>query len=386
MGGNLPVQNKLKKMNSLDEKYKDMLRHIMKNGVVKKDRTGTGTISVFDYTIRHKMSEGFPLLTSKKMYWKGIVHELLWFLRGDTNIKYLVDNGCHIWDGDCYSNYQKKAYQAEYNKISNNGMFEVDLDWQPLSKEEFIVRIKTDGEFAKKWGELGSIYGKQWRKWEYIDKGNFINLNNINDPELRGRGLFFKPDEIDQIANLIRDLKANPDSRRLMVSAWNPGEIDEAVLPPCHYGFQCYTYGMSFEERISEWCSSLGKSHHYGEDMTSDKLDELGFPVRKLSLKWTQRSTDSGLGLPFNFASYGLLLMMLANETNMIPDELIFSGGDCHIYLNQFDGIRKNLEQESYPLPKVVLNKERNIFDMVYEDIVLSDYRSSPKVEMPLSN
>ena len=205
-------------MNNIDKQYLKLLKDILDNGVEKQDRTGTGTISVFGRQIRHDMSKGFPLLTTKKMYWKGIVTELLWFLRGDTNIKYLVDNDCHIWDGDAYKNYVKIEKQS-YEKMRNNPV----LDIQPLellSKEEFIAMIKTDDEFAKKWGELGPIYGAQWRKW----------------------------DGIDQIQEVINTLKTNPDSRRMLVSAWNVNYLDEMVLPPCHYGFQVYTRELEFEE------------------------------------------------------------------------------------------------------------------------------------------
>jgi thymidylate synthase len=200
-------------MNKLDKDYCDLLQDILDNGVTKSDRTGTGTISVFGRQIRHKMSDGFPLLTTKKMYTKGIITELLWFLRGDTNIKYLVDNNCHIWDGDAYKRY---FTEIAYNKKLNNDF--------PLSKEGFIERIKTDTEFAKKWGELGPVYGKQWRSWEtkYIKPKSQYAIKPSNG----------WPDSIniDQIANLINDLKTNPDSRRLLVSAWNP-----AVLPVTDY-------------------------------------------------------------------------------------------------------------------------------------------------------
>ena len=202
-------------MNKLDIEYQKLLQEIIHFGVKKEDRTGTGTISLFGKQIRHKMSDGFPLLTTKKMYFKGIVTELLWFLRGDTNIKYLVDNDCHIWDGDAYKVYQ------------NNFAGHEDIP----SKDWFIHEIKTNDEFAEKWGELGPIYGKQWRSWT----GNDLLAGSMyND----GRSY---PKQIDQIANLINDLKTNPDSRRLMVSAWNVGELDSMVLPPCHYGFQIYT-------------------------------------------------------------------------------------------------------------------------------------------------
>ena len=207
---------------NIEHDYLRLLKDVLDNGKVKEDRTGTGTISVFGRQIRHKMSEGFPLLTTKKMYWKGIVTELLWFLRGDTNIKYLVDNGCHIWDGDAY-----KKYKKEWSKyVPGDGSFKESeyntskpYEAIPYTKEEFINKIKTDDEFAKKWGELGPIYGKQWRKW---------GSGALEDKYL---------DNIDQIQNSINLLKTDPDSRRNIVSAWNVGELDQMTLPPCHYGF-----------------------------------------------------------------------------------------------------------------------------------------------------
>jgi len=188
-------------MNTLDKKYQDLLQDILDNGIQKSDRTGTGTLSVFGRQIRHNMKQGFPILTTKKVAWKQVVSELLWFLTGQTNISFLLKHNNHIWDGDAYKRYER--------------VWNWDLD-EPLPMKDFTERIKTDNEFAKVWGELGPIYGKQWRKW---DGSN-------------GR--------IDQIDDLVRNLKENPDSRRLMVSAWNVGELDQMTLPPCHYGFQCY--------------------------------------------------------------------------------------------------------------------------------------------------
>ena len=345
--------------NNVDKQYLKFLKYILDNGVVKSDRTGTGTISVFDYTMKFDMSEGFPLLTSKKMYVRGIFQELIWFLKGDTNIKYLVDNDVHIWNGDAIKNYEK-----------HNG----EINWGPfITKEEaFVDMIKNDRGFAEKWGELGPVYGKQWRNWsvssEYSD------------------GVYYSKDQnIDQIANLINDLKTNPDSRRLMVSAWNVGELDQMVLPPCHYGFQCYTQVMNKEERIKYFCDSLEKHISYGEDFTMNRLDELNVPKRKISLKWTQRSCDVPLGIPYNIASYGLLLHLLSREVNMVPNELIFSGGDCHIYLNQVDGVEEQLRNKTFSLPKLKLTNT-SIDELKYEDIQVVDYKSSPTVKFPLSN
>ena len=298
-------------MNNLDKQYQSLLQDILDNGVEKKDRTGTGTISVFGRQIRHKMSDGFPLLTTKKMAWKTMVTELLWFLHGDTNIKYLVDNDCHIWNGDAFKNYISKT--NEYKG-----------DW-PDTQEEFINKIKTDDEFAKKWGELGPIYGKQWRSW--------LNFTKT---------LHFE--ETDQIQNLINNLKTNPDSRRLMVNAWNVGELDQMVLPPCHYGFQVYTRELSEGER------GLLLQPYGLDPLTKEGRDRIwkenNLPTRAISLMWNQRSVDTFLGLPFNIASYGLLLEIIAKEVNMVPDELIGNLGDTHLYLNHIEQAKEQVGRE----------------------------------------
>ena len=366
-------------MNTLDKKYQELLQDILDNGIRKEDRTGTGTISVFGRQIRHKMSEGFPLLTTKKVYFKGIVTELLWFLRGDTNIKYLVDNDCHIWDGDAYQAYTKRYWELDerdkieygsshYNHETNEYEFEI------YSKEEFVDYIKTDVEFAKKFGDLGPIYGKQWRKWEQKSVAPWGGLA-IN--------------HIDQIANLIRDLKTNPDSRRLMVSAWNPADLEYSVLPPCHYGFQVYTRELSREERIqiyvNQYMGGVGKPAGF-EDA---KLTTRNIPTRSISLMFNMRSNDVPLGLPFNLASYGLLLEIIAKVVNMVPDELIANLGDAHIYVNQIDGVKEQLTREPYPLP--ILDIHPGILDYDMEKYPISlfeikNYQSHPTIKMPLSN
>jgi len=357
-------------MNKLDQQYQTLLQTILDFGVEKKDRTGTGTKSIFGYTIRHNMKDGFPLLTTKKMAWKTMVTELLWFLRGDTNIKYLVDNNCHIWDGDAYKNYCKKVirdkdivYYLKSYSHDTNGVPTIEL----YSKDEFIERIKNDDEFARKWGELGPVYGKQWRSWE--SKKWFIDKSGID---------FLDTSYIDQIANLINDLKTNPDSRRLMVNAWNVGEIDQMVLPPCHYGFQVYTRELTWDER-----HELAETKYQIDDV-DDVLDKEGVPTRAISLMWNQRSVDTFLGLPFNIASYGLLLEIIAKEVNMIPDELIGNLGDTHIYLNHIEQAKEQIGREPFELPKIIIeHSSLNPVELVHK---LENYQAHPTIKAPLSN
>jgi thymidylate synthase len=351
-------------MNSLDKQYQELLQNILDNGSTKNDRTGTGTISVFGRQIRHKMSEGFPLLTTKKMAWKTMVTELLWFLRGDTNIKFLVDNGCHIWDGDAYKNY---CYQQSRRFI------------QGCTYQEFIEKIKTDDEFAKKWGELGPVYGAQWRNWGK----DFKQI-----PNETGDGVYdITTTGIDQIQNLINDLKTNPDSRRLMVTAWNPSDLPNQVLPPCHYGFQVYTRELSLEERRK-------LANHDSiviSPITVESWDRNNIPTRAISLMWNQRSCDLFLGIPFNIASYGLLLTILAKEVNMVPDELIGNLGDTHLYLNHIEQAKEQIGREPFELP--ILNQfptyegsRPSIESYVVGDFTLKDYQSHPSIKAPLSN
>ena len=337
-------------MNNIDKSYQALLQDILDNGVEKKDRTGTGTISVFGRQIRHKMSEGYPLLTTKKMAFKTMVTELLWFLKGDTNIKYLVDNGCHIWDGDAYKNYVSKV---DVELIAESFGTEV----RHHTMEEFIERIKTDNKFAEEWGELGPIYGTQWREWNYTD--------------------------IDQIANLINDLKTNPDSRRLMVSAWNVGELDQMVLPPCHYGFQVYTRELNLDERIDIYNGGRIPMNQ-SSDYFHEHMDVYGIPRRAISLMWNQRSVDTFLGLPFNIASYGLLLEMIAKEVNMVPDELIGNLGDVHLYSNHVEQAKEQITRKPMTLPTVEI-KELNLLEGSAQ-VELKNYIHHDPIKAPLSN
>ena len=360
-------------MNSLDKQYQDLLQDILDNGTTKQDRTGTGTLSVFSRQIRHKMSEGFPLLTTKKMPFRVIATELMWFLRGDTNIKYLVDNDCHIWDGDCFANYVRN-----FTKYVDSLPEDSETEFI-INKDKFINKIKTDDEFARELGELGPIYGKQWRSWGY-------------EPQTDERGYGIKG--IDQIANLINDLKTNPDSRRLMVNAWNVGELDQMVLPPCHYGFQVYTRELSLEDRMilckEKWDYSWNRTINL-EDIEWRMNNEWNIPTRAISLMWNQRSVDTFLGLPFNIASYGLLLEIIAKTVNMVPDELIGNLGDTHLYLNHIEQAKKQIGREPFELP--TLNEfptyegtRPSIESYVIGDFTLKDYQSHESIKAPLSN
>lgn len=347
-------------MNKLDLDYQNLLKDILENGTQKETRNGK-TISVFGRQIRHKMSEGFPLLTGKKMFFKGIVTELLWFLRGDTNIKYLVDNNTSIWDGDAY-----KRYVNHWGNPIDPVNFELytRLDLHPdkrlFTQEEFINKIKTDDEFAKTWGELGPIYGKQWRRWN----------NGISN------------ETIDQIQNLINDLKTNPDSRRLMVNAWNVSELDNMVLPPCHYGFQVYTRELSWEEQV-QWV--LKNTDVELENLyIVEEIAKPSTPKRAISLMWNQRSVDTFLGLPFNIASYGLLLLMIADEVGMYPDELIGNLGDVHLYSNHIEQAKEQINREPFPLPTVYVRD--GIYCSGLFDVILENYQSHPPIKAPLSN
>ena len=349
-------------MNTIDKKYQELLQDILDNGIQKEDRTGTGTLSVFGRQITHNMKQGFPALTTKKLAWKQVVSELLWFLTGQTNIQYLLKHNNHIWDGDAYTNYCKWWNEVEADAKQH----ELYKDSVLPTKEQFIHNIKTDNEFAKKWGNLGPIYGKQWRQWEG-ENG-----------------------KIDQIDDLVRELKANPDSRRLMVSAWNVGELDKMILPPCHYGFQIWTRELTYSERYKIWFNNnyeTGMEYYEGNVPDFDNAYYEPTPTRAISLMWNQRSVDTFLGLPFNIASYGLLLHIIANEVNMVPDELIGNLGDVHLYSNHIEQAKEQIGRTSFDLPKLKADaKMDGICCNGPDDFILEGYQSHPTIKASLSN
>lgn len=275
------------------KQYLDLCRYILEHGTIKDDRTHTGTKSVFGYQMKFDLSEGFPLLTTKRVHLKSIIHELLWFISGDTNIKYLVDNDVRIWNDWPYEIYQKS------------------LEFKGETIEEFAAKIKEDSKFAEKWGNLGPVYGKQWRDFNGVD----------------------------QLENLINDIKTNPNSRRLIITAWNPVDVPKMALPPCHAFMQFYVANG------------------------------------KLSCQLYQRSADVFLGVPFNIASYSLFLMMIAHVTGLEPGTFVHTLGDAHIYLNHMEQIDRQLKRIPRPLPKMLINKDvKSIYDFKYEDFTLVDY------------
>ena len=360
-------------MNSLDKQYTDLLKDVIENGHKKGDRTGTGTLSVFGRTIRHDMSEGFPLLTTKKMAWKQIRTELLWFLRGDTNIRYLLKHKNYIWVGDAYKKYGT-SYKYSSNPISFKDKNPAN---GPVDRKEFIRLCLEDDWFNSMHGNLGPVYGKQWMKWEVCG------------------GLSHYPGGINQIQVAIDQLKNNPDSRRIMVSAWNVGDLQKMTLPPCHYGFQIWTRELTYIERYNIWFNSnyeTGMERNYDNipDFENDYYEPT--PLRAISLIWNQRSADVFLGLPFNIASYGLLLEIIAKEVGMVPDELIGNLGDTHLYSNHMEQAKEQISRKPFDLPNLNINlhfKNDPSFvpeNWLPEDFEIFNYESHPAIKAELSN
>ena len=299
------------------QQYLDLVRHIRDQGVFKEDRTGTGTLSVFGYQMRFDLAEGFPLVTTKKVHLKSIIHELLWFIKGDTNIRYLVQNGVGIWN--------EWPYQSWLRQTGRDKDLEMHSSEWKLGLKEFVERIKSDADFAGQYGDLGPVYGRQWRNFEGVD----------------------------QLSQLIEDIKTNPDSRRLIVSAWNPKDIPvmaKSGLPPCHSIFQFY---------VSEG---------------------------RLSCQLYQRSADVFLGVPFNIASYAALTMMIAQVTDLKLGDFVHTFGDAHLYTNHMQQIEEQLGREPLPLPKLIINSQvKNLFDFVYDDFQLDDYQCHPGISAPVA-
>ena len=341
--------------NPVDRSYLNYLRGILKHGTPSGDRTGTGTTKTFGRQLRFDLRQGFPLLTTKKVWMKGVALELLWFLSGSTNIRPLVENGVSIWTDWPFQRYLR---ENSIDALFRDGRWQTESEQYQEFKSQFETAIKTDPEFAAKWGELGPVYGKQWRDFEGPSR------------------------QVDQIKRLIDGLNERPDSRRHLVSAWHPAELEEMALPPCHYAFQCFTRELSLEERDELLFEQYGGIRYTASDdkETARILDSADIPAYGLSLMWQQRSVDSFLGLPFNIASYALLTHVIAQQVGMMPDELIFSGGDCHIYDNHRDQVDQQLKRSGRPLPTLHLQQAPSIDDYTIDDIEVEGYDPHPAI------
>ena len=328
----------------VDAQYQELIEDIKCFGTTKNTRSGY-VISTFGKTMRFNLRDGLPVLTTKKMFTKGCIHELLWFIKGDTNIKYLVDNGVHIWDDDAYRYFKEVCGPSAAEE---------------MPKEEFLKHLGEWHFGGYHYGDLGPVYGKQWTDW-----------NGIN-----------------QIQSVIDALRTNPDDRRMIISAWNVDQIRDMALPPCHYCCQFYSSEMNVYERRDVYREKNNLPDIVAVDMSHEQLDAAGIPRRQLSCMWNQRSVDVGLGLPFNILSYAILTHMVAQCVDMAPGELIFSGGDTHIYTNQLNGLKEQWERDPnrYSSPVLELNPDiKEISDFTFDDIKIKGYHSYPPIKLPLS-
>jgi len=340
--------------NHTDYEYFQLLEDILENGRVKKNRTGVNTIGVFGRQAKFDVRmDAFPILTTKKVWFKGIVHELLWFIKGDTNIKYLVDNDVHIWDEWAYELYKKQC-----------------LHIIPIPMDAFINKIKTDPDWLK-WGELGKgTYGGMWRDFPVDDVSKTGSRHTLG---------------VDQLKTVIEKLKTNPDDRRMIVSAWHPYWVDHCALPPCHVLFHFNTEELTLEEREE---IAINQHSHAAEkwqtrrEFRSEEFDRLGVSKRRINLLLYQRSCDTFLGVPFNITSYSLLLALVAHCVDMEPGTFTHTYGDLHIYENHLDQVKLQLARSPKVLPRLVLNpKLRDLFDFEFDDIQLADYFPHPAIK-----
>lgn len=365
-------------MNKVDTEYFRIVNDILTNGRLKKNRTGVDTIGIFGAQAKYNVDlNAFPLLTTKKVYWPAIVHELLWFISGDTNIKYLVDNNVKIWNEWAFKRYKDTfgLNHTDLCKQPNAGPSE------PASQDEFIAEIKSNATFAKKHGELGEgTYGGMWRAFPFCTMDNeFVGSSTVT-----GQGSeSWVFGQVDQLQKVIDKLKTNPDDRRMIVSAWHPYWVDHCALPPCHCLFHFHTEELTLEERIDILQKQVGPVNLPKFEMwIIQKLNEENIPHRRLNCLLYQRSNDFFLGVPFNIASYSLLTAMIAHVTNMVPGTFTHSHGDAHVYVNHLDQIKLQMSREPKALPKLWLNPEvKSLFDFKFDDIKLVDYDCHPAIK-----
>jgi len=356
-------------MNKVDTEYFRIVNDILTNGKLKKNRTGVDTIGIFGAQAKYNVDlNAFPLLTTKKVHWPAIVHELLWFISGDTNIKYLVDNNVRIWNEWAYKRYVDKCGAEVIN-----------------TQDEFIQKIKNDAEFAKKWGELGEgTYGGMWRNFPFYTQDNeFVGSSTVKGVSAE----YWTFGQVDQLQKVINKLKTNPDDRRMIVSAWHPYWVDQCALPPCHCLFQFHTEELTQDERFDLYRESGGNKGWVSvPEMNEKVLNDANIPTRRLNCLLYQRSQDTALGNPFNVASYSLLTAMIAQSVNMTTGTFTHSTGDTHIYVNHIDGLKLQLTREPKKLPKLWLNPEvKSLFDFKYDDIKLLDYEFHPTIKFEVA-
>jgi len=400
-------------MNKVDTEYFRIVNDILTNGKVKKNRTGIDTIGIFGAQAKYDVDlNAFPILTTKKVHWPAIVHELLWFISGDTNIKYLVDNNVRIWNEWAFSRYQKVKptlggimlvdellFTNQEKRVLSSKLEPEDVDVVDIVKKSiqekqnaFIDRIKNDNEFAKQWGELGEgTYGGMWRDFPFYTTVNDNDASTCPKGTASGtkgdyaESWFFG--RIDQLQKVINKLKFYPDDRRMIVSAWHPYWVDHCALPPCHCLFQFHTEELTLEERIEILQKQVGPVNLPKSEMwVIQKLAEENIPIRRLNCLLYQRSQDTALGNPFNVASYSLLTAMIAQTVNMTTGTFTHSTGDTHIYVNHLDGLKLQLTREPKKLPKLWLNPEvKSLFDFKYDDIKLLDYEFHPTIKFDVA-
>jgi thymidylate synthase len=340
----------------------------------------------------------FPLLTTKKVHWPAIVHELLWFISGSTNIKYLVDNNVRIWNEWAYKKYSDWwENRAKFYTSPENLEKEIPaVQENKLTQEEFVEKIKFDESFANRWGELGEgTYGGMWRAFPYFDNSDPMCHNpKTSDPTApldvhyeTSSGYACEVGHVDQLQKVINKLKTNPDDRRMIVSAWHPYWVDHCALPPCHCLFHFHTEELTLEERVDILQKQVGPVNLPKSDVwIIQKLNEDNIPTRRLNCLLYQRSVDTALGKPFNIASYALLTAMIAQTVNMVPGMFTHSMGDTHIYVNHIDGLKLQLTREPKKLPRVWLNPEvKSLFDFKYDDIKLLDYEFHPTIKFDVA-
>ena len=382
-------------MNKVDTEYFRIVNDILTNGRLKKNRTGVDTIGIFGAQAKYNVDlNAFPLLTTKKVHWPAIVHELLWFISGDTNIKYLVDNNVRIWNEWAYKKYQEtcisKIPDNELESLSVlSGMSLSDVDHLPM--DVFIERIKNDVEFATKWGELGEgTYGGMWRAFPYFDNSDPMCHNQkTSDPTApldvhyeTSSGYACEVGHVDQLQKVINKLKTNPDDRRMIVSAWHPYWVDHCALPPCHCLFHFHTEELTYDERFQLYRDNGGDLIAEPESTMVELFDVSNTPTRRLNCLLYQRSNDFFLGVPFNIASYSLLTAMIAHVSNMVPGTFTHSHGDAHIYVNHLDQIKLQMSREPKALPSLWLNPDvKSLFDFKYDDIKLLNYDPHPAIK-----